>query len=112
MHQLIQDNPMPAVTTAEERDETEAADYHQDMYSLEATSTYMYHKIFVDKNYSLGLKMRRLLEEGAEEIGELPREEAMLVVGGIREITEDMLKGFNCTRKELLEILCHCRKTV
>ena len=23
-----------------------------------------------------------------------------------------MLKGFNCTRKELLEILCHCRQTV
>ena len=43
------------------------------MYSLEATSTYMYHKIFVDKNYSLGMKMKRLLEEGSEEISEMSR---------------------------------------
>ena len=62
----------------------------------------MYHKIFVDRNYSLGLKMKRLLEEGSENISEMAKEDARLAIGGIREITEDMLKGFNCTRKELL----------
>ena len=35
-----------------------------------------------------------------------------MAIGGIREITDDMLKGFNCTRKELLEILSHCRQAV
>jgi hypothetical protein len=34
------------------------------------------------------------------------------VIGGLKEVTDDMLKNFNCTRRELLEILCHCRTTV
>ena len=34
------------------------------MYSLDATATYMYHKIFVDSNYSIGKKMKKLLEKG------------------------------------------------
>jgi len=33
------------------------------MYSLEATSTYMFHKIFVDKNYSLGKKMQKFINQ-------------------------------------------------
>ena len=42
----------------------EIDEYQQDMYSLDATATYMYHKIFVDRNYSLGKKMNKLIEEG------------------------------------------------
>ena len=73
----------------------------------------MYHKIFTDKKYSIGRKMGRLLEEaGSEEIIGQQKTDSLIIIGGIREITADMLKSFNCTRKELLEILCHCRKTV
>lgn len=82
------------------------------MYSLEATSTYMYHKIFVDRNYSMGRKMLKLVSTSKEQLHEHSNKEAAIIIGGLREVTEDMLKSFNCTRKELLEILCHCRKTV
>ena len=41
------------------------SEYHQDIYSLEATSTYMFHKILVDKNYSLGKKMKKFIQESA-----------------------------------------------
>ena len=75
MHEIIEENPIPSSLVPGEQnkqDETEAVnDYHQDIYSLEATSTYMYHKIFVDKSYSLGMKMKRLLEEEDQRITEL-----------------------------------------
>lgn len=75
MHEIMEENPVPSSLVPGEQnkpDETEAVnDSHQDIYSLEATSTYMYHKIFVDKSYSLGMKMKRLLEEQDENITEL-----------------------------------------
>jgi ABC-type nitrate/sulfonate/bicarbonate transport system substrate-binding protein len=43
-------------------------EYRQDIYSLEATSTYMYHKIFVDRSYSMGKKMLELVGESKEEL--------------------------------------------
>lgn len=42
-------------------------EYQQDMFSLEATATYMYHKIFVDNNYSIGKKMQKLLDKSKDE---------------------------------------------
>ena len=73
---------------------------------MEATSTYMFHKIFVDKNYSLGKKMQKFITEAPTL-----RSHNQLV-GGLNELSDDMLQSFNCTRKELLSILCYCRKSV
>lgn len=42
------------------------SEYEQDIFSLEATSTYMYHKIFVDRNYSMGRKMDKLVNESKD----------------------------------------------
>lgn len=58
-------------------------------------------------------KMNTLIESKKNKnIVDLPETEAFITVGCIQEITHDMLQGFNCTRKELLDILCHCRKSV
>lgn len=72
----------------------------------------MYHKMYVDRNYSMGRKMNKLVSNTKEQLNEHSNKQAAIIIGGLKEVTSDMLKSFNCTRKELLEILCHCRKTV
>lgn len=54
------------------------------MYSLEATSTYMYHKIFVDRNYSMGRKMLRLVSDTKDQLHEHPSKEAHHIIGGLK----------------------------
>lgn len=52
----------------------------------------MYHKIFVDNNYSIGKKMQKLLDKGKDdhenevryqEIHELPLSDSKIVVGAL-----------------------------
>jgi len=39
------------------------SEYQQDFYSLDATSYYMFSRMLVDSNYSLGKKMQAIIEK-------------------------------------------------
>ena len=70
----MDENPIQAIDFRNdqnsENDFETSSEYQQDMYSLEATSTYMYHKIFVDRNYSMGRKMNKLVLISKEQLHE------------------------------------------
>jgi hypothetical protein len=68
----IDQNPVKAPEIRKDNNQNDdfdpSSEYQQDMYSLEATSTYMYHKIFVDRNYSMGRKMLRLVSDTKDQL--------------------------------------------
>jgi len=45
----------------------------------------MYHKIFVDKNYSMGRKMDKLVNESKDmQLGDNSKREAEVIIGGLK----------------------------
>ena len=46
------------------------------------------------------------------ELTSASKEELRWLSLALGEISRDLLQGFNCSRKELLEILAYCRKSV
>jgi hypothetical protein len=60
----MQEEPLVlSIKSPVQKNEFEESEYQQDIFSLDATSTYMYHKIFVDRNYSVGKKMEKFIRE-------------------------------------------------
>jgi hypothetical protein len=89
-------------------------EYQQDFYSLDATSYYMFSRMLVDSNYSLGKKMETVCDKysGETQIASYSKDELRWLSSALAEMSKDLLQGFNCSRKELLEILAYCRKSV
>lgn len=90
------------------------SDYKQDFFSLDATSYYMFSKMLVDSNYSLGQKILAVLNKfkGEERVENCSKDDIHWLHEALNEVSDDLLQGFNCSRKELLEILAYCRKSV
>jgi hypothetical protein len=44
------------------------SEYQQDFYSLDATSYYMFSRMLVDTNYTLGKKMQTVCEKFNKEV--------------------------------------------
>jgi len=113
MYVLLQN--LSSLNNVEESNVNELdSEYKQDFYSLDATSYYMFSRMLVDGNYGLGQKMqavsRRFKEEAKLET--ISKDDLMWLSEALNEISDDLLLGFNCSRKELLEILAYCRKSV
>ena len=89
-------------------------EYQQDFYSLDSTSYYMYSRMLVESNYSLAQKIAVVLNRYRNEnrIENLSKEELRWLSDSMSEISDNLLQGFNCSRKELLEILSYFRKSV
>lgn len=66
----------------------------------------MYGKMLLEQNYSIGKKVSEYY------LHELPSsidyEDVVWVEGLKGELIEDLLKDFNCSRRELIDILCFC----
>ena len=89
-------------------------EYQQDFYSLDATSYYMFRRMLVDSNYTLGKKMQVVCEKfyKDKQTSSASKDELRWLTAALAEMSKDLLQGFNCSRKELLEILAYCRKSV
>jgi hypothetical protein len=70
--------------------------------------------MLVDGNYSLGQKILSILSKfkDEEKIDSCSKDDLHWLHEALSEISDDLLQGFNCSRKELLEILLYCRKSV
>lgn len=92
----------------------EESEYRQDFFSLDATSYYMFSRMLVDGNYSLGQKMLSVLCKLKDEqrVEDCSKDDLYWLHEALSEVSTDLLQGFNCSRKELLEILAYCRKSV
>lgn len=74
----------------------------------------MFSRMLVDANYTLGRKMQLVCERFNSEaqIEAASKDELRWLSEALSEMSRDLLQGFNCSRKELLEILAYCRKSV
>ena len=74
----------------------------------------MFGRMLVEKNYTLGREIQEvgLRFEDEPQLEQCPRGELRWLAAALNEISDDLLEGFNCSRKELLEILAYCRKSV
>lgn len=79
------------------------------MKTLEATSKYMYSKMLLEENYSMGQKVNAFLSASNDSIS---LQNIEWIENVKNEMVSDMLEGFNCSRKELTQILCFCRTVV
>lgn len=82
------------------------------MYSLEQVSVYMFHQIFCNTAYSMGKKIKVLMTKSKEFHKKGQKEKDSVAIGCINEIGDEVLSNFNCSRKELSDILCFCRISV
>jgi hypothetical protein len=80
------------------------SEYKQDFFSLDATSYYMFSRMLVDSNYSLGQKIMSVLGKfkGEERVENCTKDDLHWLHEALNEISDDLLQGFNCSRKELL----------
>lgn len=76
-------------------------EYQQDFYSLDSTSYYMYSRMLVESNYSLAQKIAVVLNRYRNEnrIENLSKEELRWLSDSMSEISDNLLQGFNCSRK-------------
>jgi hypothetical protein len=44
----------------------------------------MYHKIFIDQNYSIGKKMAKLVKDRKNSLYEYSKKDALLAIGGLQ----------------------------
>ncbi len=74
----------------------------------------MFSRMLVDTNYSIGKRITIIVNQFKDKknIEDLKFTELIWLNSAIGEVTEEMLEGFNCSRKELYEILGYCRKSV
>jgi hypothetical protein len=87
----------------------EDLDNEQDLKTLEATSKYMYSKMLLEEHYSMGQKVTSFLSVVSRTVS---LQNIQWIEEVKNEMVEDMLEGFNCSRKELTQILCFCRTVV
>jgi len=76
-------------------------EYQQDFYSLDATSYYMFSKMLVDNNYTLGKKMKIVCDRFNKDtqLVSSSKEELRWLSAALAEMSRDLLQGFNCSRK-------------
>lgn len=82
----------------------------EDGYSLASAANYMFGKMLLETKYSLGGKVKDFLEKCRPITVE--RRDVEWLEQMKEEVSGDMLRGFNCSRKQLDGILPYCRHVV
>jgi hypothetical protein len=69
------------------------SEYKQDIYSLDATSDYMFSRMLVDTNYSIGKRMSMIINQFREKksLDDIKFVEMIWINQAIGELTEEML---------------------
>lgn len=91
--------------------EVEDIDEYDDLYSLIATSTYMFGKMLLEEKYSIGKKTLEFVGL-LRPLQRVARQDVRWIEEMKNEVSSDMLRGFNCSRKQLNEILPYCRTVI
>lgn len=74
----------------------------------------MFSRMLVESNYTLGKKILTVFNKlkSEQSMENCSKSDIHWLHTALNEISDDLLQGFNCSRKELLEILAYCRKSV